>query len=67
MIPPRLTLIDSWVQTDMGNSGAQVFGLEEAPDSLDESVDGMVKLFDAATKETHGGKFWHHHGEQDAW
>lgn len=51
----------------MGNSGAQVFGLEEAPDSVDESVDGMVKLFDLATKETHGGKFWHYHGEQDAW
>lgn len=63
----KLIPMGSWVQTDMGNSGAQAFGLEQAPDSVDESCDGMIELFDAATKETHGGRFWHYHGEQEAW
>ncbi|KIV86126.1 hypothetical protein PV11_01761 [Exophiala sideris] len=57
-----------WVTTDMGNMGArELFGLEQAPDSLDESCDGMVKLFDEATKETHGGKFWQYTGKEEAW
>jgi norsolorinic acid ketoreductase len=51
----------------MGNKGARAFGLEQAPESLDDSCDGMMKLFDAATKESHGGKFWHYHGEQESW
>ncbi|KAK4943665.1 hypothetical protein LTR10_016762 [Elasticomyces elasticus] len=57
-----------WVTTDMGNMGArELFGLEQAPDNLDESCDGMVKLFDEATKETHGGKFWRYTGKEEAW
>lgn len=51
----------------MGNNGAKAFGLERAPDSVDESVDGMIKLFDIAAKGTHGGKFWYYHGGQEAW
>lgn len=62
-----ITLIGSWVPTDLGNYGAKSFGIEEAPDSVEESVDGMIKLFDVATKGTHGGKFWNYHGEQEAW
>ncbi|KIW86605.1 uncharacterized protein Z519_12789 [Cladophialophora bantiana CBS 173.52] len=56
-----------WVQTDMGDSGARVFGLEHAPDSLPDSCDGMIKLFDEAAKETHGGKLWQHDGIQLPW
>lgn len=51
----------------MGSNGAKLFGFEEAPDSLDGSCDGMVKLFDEATKETHGGRLWHHYGEVESW
>ena len=57
----------SKVPTDMGSSGARLFGYEDAPDNLDESCDGMVRLFDEATKETHGGKLWHHYGEVESW
>ncbi|KAI1621969.1 hypothetical protein EDD37DRAFT_683884 [Exophiala viscosa] len=56
-----------WVTSDMGNMGARLFGLEQAPDSLDESCDNLVKLFDEATKETHGGKFWWHNGKEESW
>ena len=43
---PELTAfpIDpGWVQTDMGNFGAKVFGVEKAEISVDESVAGIVK------------------------
>ena len=33
-----------WVQTDMGNYGAGVFGVEKAEITVEESVSGMVKI-----------------------
>jgi norsolorinic acid ketoreductase len=57
----------SWVQTETGNGGARFFGLEKAPQTVKESCDGMVKLFDKATKESHGGKVWNYEGNQEAW
>ena len=33
-----------WVQTEMGNTGAKAFGLESAPDTLEASISGLVKL-----------------------
>ena len=47
-----------WVQTDMGNAGATVAGMKEAPLTLDTSVTAIVKLLDEATRATHSGKFW---------
>lgn len=53
----------SWVKTDMGLRGAvtlsaqlEMPGLMDMLISEDESVIGMVKRIDEATKETHGGK-----------
>ena len=51
----------------MGNNGAKMYGMEEAPVSLDDSCDGQVKVIDAATKETHGGRFWRYDGETAVW
>lgn len=51
----------------MGNMGARALGMEEAPERLDESCDSMVKLFDVATKETHGGQLWDRSGKQEPW
>lgn len=62
-----LTSKTRWVPTDMGTFGAKKLGFGDAPDSLDESVDGMVGLFDVATKASHGGKFWNFHGEKEPW
>ncbi|KAI1392522.1 NAD(P)-binding protein [Hypoxylon trugodes] len=56
-----------WVQTDMGNSSARMLGLQEAPDRLDESCDGIVKVIDEAKKEIHGGKMWSYHGNEQPW
>jgi len=47
-----------WVQTDMGSAGAGVAGMKEAPLTVEQSVDGITKLVDEATRDTHSGKFW---------
>lgn len=52
-----------WVRTEMGNAGARALGLEEAWGDPDDSVKGMVKVIDAATRETHSGKMWTAEGE----
>ncbi|KAI1092956.1 NAD(P)-binding protein [Rostrohypoxylon terebratum] len=56
-----------WVQTDLGNESARVFGYGQAPDTIDKSCDGLVEVIDAATKETHGGKMWNYDGTQQSW
>ncbi|KAL6792339.1 NAD(P)-binding protein [Trichoderma sp. SZMC 28013] len=45
-----------FVQTDMGNFAAELFGIGKAPLKLEESVGGLFKVITTATKETHGGK-----------
>ncbi|KAK3349155.1 hypothetical protein B0T25DRAFT_504176 [Lasiosphaeria hispida] len=56
-----------WVQTDGGNASARFFGLEEAPTPVDESIKGMVKVIDQATKEATGGNFWNYDGDKLQW
>ncbi|XXH05364.1 hypothetical protein Hte_011790 [Hypoxylon texense] len=56
-----------WVQTDIGNRGALAFGFEEAAITVDQSVQGMIKVIDAATRETHSGKMWIWDGTQSPW
>ncbi|EGX89761.1 Short-chain dehydrogenase/reductase SDR [Cordyceps militaris CM01] len=56
-----------FVQTEMGNRGARAFDLEQASITVDESVQGVVKVIDAATKETHSGKLWLWTGQQEPW
>lgn len=51
-----LTMYTSWVQPDLGNLGADAFGYEKAAITVDESVKGMMKVIDTATRETHGGR-----------
>lgn len=46
-----------FVQTDMGNMGAKSLGLEEAPTTLKESVDGIIETVDGATREKTSGTF----------
>ncbi|KAK2766855.1 hypothetical protein FQN54_006169 [Arachnomyces sp. PD_36] len=67
---PNLTAfpIDpGWVQTDMGNGGAKAFGLEKAEVSVSDSVNGMTKVIDAATKEETSGKFLFYNGSLQTW
>ncbi|KAK8256032.1 hypothetical protein IWZ00DRAFT_541569 [Phyllosticta capitalensis] len=45
------------VQTDMGNRGAEIFGLKEAPVTLQDSVKFQVSTIDGATREKTSGHF----------
>lgn len=56
-----------FVQTDLGNTAAQSFGMEEAPTTVDESVDGLLQVLTTATKEKYGGKVVLYTGEVQVW
>ncbi|KAK1671152.1 hypothetical protein BDP55DRAFT_732576 [Colletotrichum godetiae] len=45
------------VQTDMGNIGARIVGLKEAPHTIEESTSKTMDLIDKATREGTSGKF----------
>lgn len=51
----------------MGNYGARLLGFEKAFIGVDESCDGIAQVIDAATKDSHGGKFWDNEGKQLKW
>ncbi|MCJ1296662.1 hypothetical protein MMC34_008228 [Xylographa carneopallida] len=54
-----------WVQTDMGNGGAKALGMEEAPMKYEVSIAKLVQLFDTATRDSHGGKYWSVDGDKE--
>ncbi|KAJ5373732.1 Short-chain dehydrogenase/reductase SDR [Penicillium concentricum] len=56
-----------WVQTDMGNEAVRSWGMEEAPDTLEKSIAGMIGVLSTDTKEQHGGKFVLYSGEVQEW
>lgn len=58
-----------WVQTAMGEKAASLVGMSpsEVPVTLEDSVTGLMRLFDSATKEKHSGKFWDQNGKQMPW
>ena len=47
-----------WVQTDMGNAGAKAAGMAEAPHTIEQSINGIVKTIDESDRDHHGGKLW---------
>ncbi|KAJ7644539.1 hypothetical protein FB45DRAFT_975958 [Roridomyces roridus] len=53
-----LAIHPGWVQTDMGNQGALANGLAEAPETLEDSVNGILARVDQATSKELSGKFW---------
>ncbi|WWC90938.1 uncharacterized protein L201_005876 [Kwoniella dendrophila CBS 6074] len=61
VISPGLT------QTDMGNAGARLFGLDEAPVTVEDCVNGMVDAIDKSTKETHSGRLVSYTSEFSPW
>ncbi|KAI0457021.1 NAD(P)-binding protein [Xylaria acuta] len=46
-----------FVQTDMGNLGARMMGMEKAPDTIEDSVNKIIAAIDGATREKTSGKF----------
>jgi len=56
-----------WVQTDMGTKGARANGLDEAPTTVQTSVDGIVSKIDEATREHTSGRFISFDGNSYPW
>ncbi|KAL3429738.1 hypothetical protein BDV09DRAFT_200330 [Aspergillus tetrazonus] len=46
-----------FVQTEMGNKGAQIMGLKEAPNTVEEAITKTLAAIDNATREDTSGKF----------
>ena len=63
----RALIEDSWVQTEMGNTGAQNLGLEKAEIEVNVSVSGMIKVIDAANRGDTSGKFMLYDGTSKPW
>ncbi|MCJ1400300.1 hypothetical protein MMC11_003505 [Xylographa trunciseda] len=67
---PHLTIFPlhpGWVQTDMGNYGAQANGMTEAPVALKDCIEGMVTQIDGASREKSSGKFVAYDGSSVPW
>lgn len=62
-----MTPKNSWVQTELGNRGADSFGIEKAAITVEESVVGVVKVIDASTLQTHSGKLFKYDGNEEPW
>ncbi|RYP12041.1 hypothetical protein DL765_007501 [Monosporascus sp. GIB2] len=56
-----------WVQTDMGSTAAKGLGVEEAPITVEDSVNGLLQVLTTATKEKYGGKVVLYTGEPQAY
>ncbi|KAH8597971.1 hypothetical protein B0O99DRAFT_568327 [Bisporella sp. PMI_857] len=56
-----------WVKTEMGNYGAVVHGLPEAPVTIDESVKGITSQIDGATRERSSGVLHSFEGDRPSW
>ncbi|PYH87705.1 NAD(P)-binding protein [Aspergillus ellipticus CBS 707.79] len=56
-----------WVQTAIGDRGAESFGVEKSPLTVDVSAAGLVRLIDASTHETHSGKLFKYDGSEEPW
>jgi norsolorinic acid ketoreductase len=55
------------VQTDLGNPFAKCIGMEQAPVTIEDSIQGQLKVIDGATREKTSGKFWDFEGNELAW
>ena len=56
-----------FVQTDLGNTGAAFFGMKEATTTIGDSVEGLTKVIDNATREKTSGHFPDFEGGEWAW
>lgn len=57
-----------WVKTEMGQYVADKSGVvKEPPLEIEESVSGLLRQMDGATKEGTSGRFLNHAGEEVAW
>ncbi|KZP20403.1 putative aflatoxin biosynthesis ketoreductase nor-1 [Athelia psychrophila] len=62
-----VALIPGWVQTDMGDATASTLGLPRSTLTVKESVAGLVKIIDTATRAETSGTFASYDGSICAW
>lgn len=64
-----MPLQPGWVQTAMGEKAAELNGMsaEDVPVTLEQSVNGLITVFDKATKEEYSGKFLDQNGNVVPW
>ena len=64
-----LPIQPGWIATDMGSRAAVFAGMDSAdpPVKLEDSVKGMLRVFDNATKEQHSGRFWDYQNALVPW
>lgn len=63
-----LAMHPGWVKTRAGEFVASEWKYEAGPPhSLEQSVGGMIKVIDGATRESWGGKFVMFDGQELAW
>ncbi|PVH76593.1 NAD(P)-binding protein, partial [Cadophora sp. DSE1049] len=56
-----------WVQTDMGNAGAEAAGVHQADITLEDSINGLVSVIDKATREETSGNLMNYDGSVLPW
>ncbi|KAJ5893415.1 hypothetical protein N7495_005106 [Penicillium taxi] len=56
-----------WVETEIGNRGAEAFGFEKAFVTVEDSADGILKVIDASALQTHSGKLFKFDGNEEPW
>lgn len=62
-----LAVHPGWVKTENGQNFADSVGVESPPMSLEESVDGILKQIDTATRSTTSGTFVSYDGSTIKW
>ncbi|GMG42162.1 unnamed protein product [Aspergillus oryzae var. brunneus] len=63
-----VALHPGWVQTRAGDFVAQQWGYESGPpETIDNSVKGMLEVIDGATREATSGKFITYQGQELSW
>jgi hypothetical protein len=51
----------------MGNYGARLFGMTQAPLSIEDCVSAMEIFINTVDKNTHGGRMWSYDGKEETW
>lgn len=62
-----LSIDPGLVQTDMGSRAAQLNGLEKAPVTVEDTVPGITRQIEAASKSTTSGQFVNYNGDWVPW